>query len=303
MKVRILYTDGMGEFLEGIYDKPQPADDEIVVESVMTGVCRSDAAMAMGQFPLLPMHMMGHEGLGIVAKTGSNINQENIRVGDFVATRGEPAFADLYNCKVGNFVKVKELNPKYILEPVACGFNLIYTCWSEIMNRSGSNRRCLIIGSGFLAHIAYQTIKYLSIEFKTVDVVGKSNSELFPTQISKPNGKYDVVIDISENPDYLAEDIYTESGLLILAAPKYPDVGTDLSNLLWNNMTIKMPSPRSERFLSCMQEANRLMRDNKINVDKFWTKAYNRDTEWQQAFKDAIDRPPNYNRGYITWQQ
>ena len=203
----------------------------------------------------------------------SNINQENIRVGDYVATRGEPAFADLYNCKVGNFVKVKELNPKYILEPVACGYNLIWTCWNEIMSRSGSNRTCLIIGSGFLAHVAYQTIKYLSIEFKTVDVVGKSNSELFEKQIAKPNGKYDVVIDISENPNYLDQDIYTESGLLILAAPKYPDVGSDLSKLLWNNMTIKMPSPRSELFFSCMMESNRLIRDNKINVDKFWTKA------------------------------
>ena len=38
-----------------------------------------------------------------------------------------------------------------------------------------------------------------------------------------------------------------------------------------------------------------------INVDYFWSKAYNRDTEWQQAFEDGVNRPRNYSRGYIVW--
>jgi hypothetical protein len=299
MKVRILYTDGLGDFMEGIYDKPTHSNDEIVVESVMTGVCRSDIDMMQGSFPLLPIHMMGHEGLGIVTKVGSNIT--NVKVGDYVATRGEPAYADLYNCKAGNFVQVDELHPRYILEPVACGINLIHNNIADIIKRCGPESRILIIGSGFLAYTAYRYIMNLNLLYKDLDLVGGSNSDLFHNQIPHPNGKYNIIIDISSNPDYLNDDIYEDNGLLIMASPKFPDIGSDLSNLLWRNMTIKMPSPRALGFYECMKEADMFVRTDVINIDKFWTKGYNRDTEWQQAFKDALCRPAGYNRGYIKW--
>lgn len=301
MKVRILYTDGLGEFQEGIYDKPQHAPNEIVVESVMTGVCRSDIDMMQGTFPLLPMQMMGHEGLGIVTKVGDDVR--SVKPGDFVATRGEPAYADLYNCKLGNFIQVDSLEPKYILEPVACGINIINASMSEIIRRGSPECRILIIGSGFLAYVAYKTILNLNINFGKLDVVGKSNNELFYNhQKPQPDGRYDIVIDISDKPEYLSENIFMENGLLILSSVKSSDVTTDFANLLWKNMTIKLPSPRAPGFYDCMQEANMFVRGGFLDVDKFWTKGYNRDTEWQQAFKDALDRPPGYNRGYIKWQ-
>lgn len=300
MKVRILHTDGLGNFQEGIYDKPAHLDNEIVVESVMTGVCTSDLAMMQGSFPLLPINMMGHEGLGIVNKIGKDIH--SVSVGDFVATRGEPAYADLYNCKQDHFVKVDALDPKYILEPVACGINLIHNSWSEIIRRGGPECKILIIGSGFLAYTAYKTIINLNIRHKTLDIVGSHNTELFHRQIPQPDGKYDIVIDISDKPEYLDADIFMENGLLVLAATKFPEAHTDFSNLLWKNMTIKLPSPRSTEFYSCMREANLFVRSGFINVDKFWTSGYNRDTEWQLAFKDALNRPAGYNRGYIKWQ-
>ena len=299
MKVRILYTDGLGQFMEGIYDKPQHSADEIVVESVMTGVCRSDVSMMEGTFPLLPLEMMGHEGLGIVHKVGDNIF--DVKPGDYVATRGEPAYADLYNVRRNNYVRVDLLEPKYILEPVACGINLIYTPFDDINKRCGPESKILIIGSGFLAYVAYKMLSHLNLQFETLDVLGSSNSELFKNQISTVTEKYDIVIDISSKPEYLDADIYRDNGLLILAAEKFPDAGTNFSNLLWKNMTVKLPSPRSDLFLKCIHEANVVIGSGIINVDKFWTQAYNRDTEWGQAFSDALNRPTGYNRGYIKW--
>jgi hypothetical protein len=38
-----------------------------------------------------------------------------------------------------------------------------------------------------------------------------------------------------------------------------------------------------------------------LEVDSFWTRCYNRNTEWQQAFADGMDRPNGYSRGYIKW--
>jgi hypothetical protein len=50
-----------------------------------------------------------------------------------------------------------------------------------------------------------------------------------------------------------------------------------------------------------MKDAAQWIEYGDIKVDMFWTRAYNRDTEWQQAFTDGANRPENYSRGYIKW--
>jgi hypothetical protein len=50
-----------------------------------------------------------------------------------------------------------------------------------------------------------------------------------------------------------------------------------------------------------MWEAVYMIQTGKINVDSFWTKGYNRDTEWQQAFQDGLNRHKKYSRGYLSW--
>ena len=45
MKVKLLHTTGNQDILETIWDKPEPAKDEVEVKSVLTGVCSSDVAM------------------------------------------------------------------------------------------------------------------------------------------------------------------------------------------------------------------------------------------------------------------
>jgi hypothetical protein len=50
-----------------------------------------------------------------------------------------------------------------------------------------------------------------------------------------------------------------------------------------------------------MKEAVFMIENGYLEVDSFWTKSYNRDIEWQQAFADGKDRPNGYSRGYIRW--
>ena len=50
-----------------------------------------------------------------------------------------------------------------------------------------------------------------------------------------------------------------------------------------------------------MQDAAYWVEMGDIVVDTFWSKEYNRDTEWQQAFTDGVTRPAGYSRGYIKW--
>ena len=53
--VKILTTQGKGNFIECDHFLPPLEKLEIRVKSVMTGVCRSDIDMMNGTFPLLPM--------------------------------------------------------------------------------------------------------------------------------------------------------------------------------------------------------------------------------------------------------
>jgi len=192
---RCLQTTGQGYFEEVEYNKPEPGQYEIEVKAVMTGVCRSDIDMMMGNFGPLPLHMQGHEGLGIVTKVGTGVAK--VQVGDIVATRGEPAYADYYNTKIEEFVVVPEANPKYILEPVACGINLINQAKEEIEKRQGINSKMLILGSGFLAWVAFHTMRLNGFIYQ-VDVLGSNNLELWGDRLLMATTEsYDVVVDVS----------------------------------------------------------------------------------------------------------
>lgn len=298
---RVLVTEGHGSFVEKEFVTETLTANDILVKSIMTGVCRSDIDMMMGSFGPLPVHMQGHEGLGQVISKGDNV--EDVQVGDYVATRGEPAYADIYIAKQTEYVRVPEANPKFIIEPVACGMNLVYQPYNDIIKRSGSGRRLCILGSGFLAWVAYHTIKFMNIEFE-IDVIGSSNQNIWAstTQLLSdiPSfAQYDVVIDLSSKSLVFEKSILKSEGLLILGSQK--TITTDFSQFLWNAATIVFPSPRTKDFYTCMADAVYYIQTGKLNVDKFWTKGYNRDTEWQNAFRDGLNRPQNYSRGYIYW--
>jgi threonine dehydrogenase-like Zn-dependent dehydrogenase len=295
MNVKLLKTVGNGKFIETTWLKPYITDDEIEVKAVMTGVCRSDIDMMSGGFGPLPDNMQGHEGIGQVTQVGSLV--KDIAVGDFVATRGEPAYADYYNAKHNEWVKIPKVDPKYIVEPVACGINLIRQAQQEIDKRKGD---ILILGSGFLAWVAYNTLKIDKVK-NNITVVGRSNKDLWKDVLTPdiPDNKFEIVIDLSSGTAIFDLDILANQALVIFGAQK--KVTTDFANLLWKACTMVFPSPRNPEFIWHMKKAVYWIESGQLEVDKFWTRSYNRSIEWQQAFADGADRPDGYSRGYIKW--
>ncbi len=297
MRVKLLCTDGKGTFNEIAWDKPAINNNEIEVKAVMTGVCRSDIDMMNGEFGPLPIHMHGHEGLGIVTKVGSNIT--DVEVGNYVATRGEPAYADYYNVRKDEYVQVPTAEPKYILEPVACGINVVNQNLREVAERAGEGKRLLILGSGFLAWVAYNTLLINHLEFD-ITVIGRSNQDLWQGKLSQEiTGVYDVIIDLTERTDYLQGDCVANNGLIIIGTDKH--INQTFGQLIWKAVTISFPSPRTPRFYEAMVMARDWVASGQLTVDKFWTRGYNRNTEWQSAFADGVNRPAGYSRGYIKW--
>ena len=295
---RCLQTTGQGYFEEVEYIKPEPGDYEIEVKALMTGVCRSDIDMMQGNFGQLPLHMQGHEGLGVVTKVGKNIGMT--QVGEIVATRGEPAYADYYNVRANEYVTVPEANPKYILEPVACGINLIDQAKEEIDKRQGVNSKMLILGSGFLAWVAYHTMRLNGFIYQ-IDVLGSNNLDLWGDKLLLgTSDSYDVVIDLSEKYA-LGTDINLNNNALIIDGVGKAISKQEAQAQLWKAVTTIKPSPRNAQFIDCMYFAKHWIENGYLEVDSFWTRCYNRNTEWQQAFADGVDRPNGYSRGYIKW--
>ena len=297
-KVKILHTKGQGAFEEGEFEVPDIKDNQIRVKSVFTGVCRSDIDMMNGNFGPLPLHMQGHEGLGEVLAVGSEI--DDVKVGDFVATRGEPAYADQYNADQGTYVIVPEAEPKYIIEPVACGLNVVMQEEEQFEKRNSKDARLCIIGSGFLSWVVYTYLK--ANYFFQIDVVGSSNKDLWKDSL-KDNfeGAYDIVIDLNTRDEVFVRDIVKPQGLVVLGAEKTNKITTSFNKLLWNAATVIFPSPRQKNFQRCMKMAVKMIEAEVLNIDKFWSKGYDRATEWQDAFKESNQRMPGFNRGYIEW--
>lgn len=295
---RVLVTKGQGFFEEQEFPSHMvPKPDEIYVKSIMTGVCRSDIDMMCGTFGPLPVDMQGHEGLGQVISVGTGV--QDVKAGDFVATRGEPAYADYYIAKQFEYVQVPEADPKYIIEPVACALNLIEQNELSIIDKQRTGADLLILGSGFLAYVVYHYLKLLKLKYN-ITVVGSSNSDLWGAVLQKDyTGTFDVVVDLSNRTDIFDKDILNNQALVIFGSQK--TVTTDFAKLLWKSATVTFPSPRSAVFHKCMKNAVTLIQNGHLNVDKFWTRAYNREHEWRQAFQDGLNRPANYSRGYIKW--
>lgn len=295
---RCLQTTGQGYFEDVDYNKPEPGPYEIEVRAVMTGVCRSDIDMMQGNFGPLPLHMQGHEGIGQVTRVGSNV--VTTKVGTYVATRGEPAYADYYNVRIDEYVEIPEAHPRYILEPVACGINLINQAKEEIDKRQGVESKMLILGSGFLAWVAYHTMRLNGFIYQ-VDVLGSNNTELWGDRLLMGTSEsYNVVVDVSGKYE-LGTEINLNNNALIIDAVGKPINKKEAETLLWKAVTTVRPSPRNSQFIECMHFAKHWIENGYLEVDSFWTKCYNRNTEWQQAFADGVDRPNGYSRGYIKW--
>ena len=261
----------------------------------MTGVCRSDIDMMTGNFGPLPLSMQGHEGLGQVTQVGSLVT--GVKEGDYVATRGEPAYADYYNVRQNEFVRVPEAHPKYILEPVACGINVVKQADDELAKRQG---KLLILGSGFLAWVAYNTLKLDCYNFE-IDVLGSSNQDLWGDKLLLGTSEnYDIVIDLSGKYE-LGTEINLNNNALIIDAVGKAVSHKEAQQQLWKAVTTIKPSPRTDKFINCMDYARWWIENGKLEVDSFWTQCYNRNTEWQKAFADGVDRPNGYSRGYIKW--
>ena len=153
----------------------EPRDDEILVRLVATGICHTDIGMRDQAFPVPQPIVLGHEGAGIVERTGGAVTK--VRAGDHVLMTfnhcghcpscqhewqrrvhgnffGQSSFATYALCHEANVVKVRDDVPLAGLAPLACG---IQTGAGAIVNvlrpGPGNLRRAELAGQGKAAFV------------------------------------------------------------------------------------------------------------------------------------------------------
>lgn len=310
----------------GEYDwfKPDIGPDEIEVKPEYVGICRSDIG-SYARWENMPytdaenpngkLGGFGHESVGTVTKIGKDVT--NVKVGDFVATYGDPAYADYYNVKATEVAVVPSLDYKYIIQPVACAINIaqktldMRTKLKYNGSDPGRNADVLLIGTGFMSIIIGQYFNWRGIQYT---VVGSSNKDFWeklgknviPIQnIMNQRRKFSTCIDLSSKAstwDKFPELVYPE-GLICYAATPSTPITTNFFEACWNCYNFIMPSPRNSDFNAIMQMTADLISNNVIDPSFIWSKMYNRHdmNSVKQAFEDGKNREVGYLRGYLKF--
>ena len=172
------------------------------------------------------------------------------------------------------------------------------------------NSKIAIVGTGFLARVIYEYLSHLG--FVDFTVYGKAFADYWE---SKKNvtyikhkshhldvtraGKYDYFIDLTSEPQYFNPGYIETNGTYIIGAEKEVE-HVDFSKFLWENITIKCPSPRDVHFKQSMAQAVELIKTSKIKTKELWGKEYHRDNALQ-AFNDRLNGTEKL-RSYVSWQ-
>lgn len=79
---------------------PEIGPDQVLVRSTLTGICGSDTHALAGGHPFLyPPYVPGHEAVGVVSQTGSNVT--GLPTGTRVLLKPNLACGDCDNCRAG----------------------------------------------------------------------------------------------------------------------------------------------------------------------------------------------------------
>jgi alcohol dehydrogenase len=148
-------------------EKPQPREDEVLVEIHAAGVNPLDAKIRSGEFKrLLPYRMpliLGHDIAGVVVQVGSRVQQ--FKLGDAVFARLD----DLHIGGFAEFVAVKESSlahkPHGITMEEAASIPLVgLTAWQALVGKAAlrpGQKVFIQAGAGGVGSFAIQLAKHL----------------------------------------------------------------------------------------------------------------------------------------------
>lgn len=297
---------------------PEPEKDEVLVKLDGTGVCISNLPVWEGRpwfnYPFEP-GAPGHEGYGIVEKTGTGV--DDFSRGDRVVVLSYHAYAEYDKINKSNVVKLPSTfgNSLFPGEPLACAVN--------IMNRSDikAGQTVVVIGSGFIGCLLIQLLKaggaiviavsqrksslefaeksgadYL-VKFGEIGEVAKKIKELDPKGVQR-------IIEATgaQRALDLATEIISEYGKLIIAG--YHQDGIRSINMQqWNWKAIDVINAHERNpqvYIDGLKEAVSKTQEGILRPDELITHRFDFG-EINRAFEMLHQKPEGFLKGVIIY--
>ena len=109
--MRAVVFHGIGDIrLDNVPEPKIQEPTDAIVRITASAICGTDLHMIRGTFPgMIPGTIMGHEGVGIVEETGSNVR--NLKVGDRVVIPSTIGCGSCSYCRSGYYAQCDVANP------------------------------------------------------------------------------------------------------------------------------------------------------------------------------------------------
>ncbi len=307
----VFLSKGVAKTVE--IDVDEPGKNEVLIETKVCGICMGDVYTFQGK--LIGGKVVGHEGVGIVAEIGENV--ENVKVGDKVTTLGGPAFAQSYKTDRRNVACIPEDAEDlahWISEPSACAVNGIRCSKIEI----GDN--VCLIGCGYMGLLLIQAMPKtllgnliaLDIQDERLELAKKFGADhvLNPKEVDVVKevsnilgGEADIAIEASgaHGTLHLATDLVREGGKLIIFGRHVLDEKVPTEKWHVKGLTVLNTAPSSSAdFNRDFHDAVKLLRKGVFDQKPLITHKFSY-KEAEKAFRTASEKPADYIKGVITF--
>ncbi len=199
MKAAVLHAFKTPLALEEV-PQPDPAEDEVLIEVEVCGVCHSDLHVADGDWPQLasivkkPL-ILGHEIVGRVVKRGSAV--QSVQMGDRVGVpwvqwtcgqcefcreghenlcvrqritgvTADGGYAEFAKAPASHVVKIPHALPSEQAAPLLCAGVTVHRALKQARLRAG--QRLAVFGIGGLGHLAVQIGRAAGAEVTAIDI-------------------------------------------------------------------------------------------------------------------------------------
>jgi len=315
MKAQSVYFLGPGKTEVREVDIPNPGPDQVQVRCVANGICMFEVSLFTGAEPATFPRVVGHEGIGVVTKAGTNVH--HLQEGDVVDCGNWSVLQNMDARRAHKFTAPPTDPALALSEPVGCVVNALYAY--DIT----PGDRVLLLGAGFMGLLNLQGLAHyplselvvtdikqsnvqLAREFGATDAIQSGTSEGDARLEELTASPFDLVVETSgaERAIQMAGTFTRPGGRLAIFswhhAPRLLDIG------LWHTRGLKVlntaPGIGADRNIDNRTRAIRLLERGVFDLHKLVTHRHSV-LDVQEAMELAAQRPEGYIKGVLLFSE
>lgn len=304
------------------YDVPEPKAREVMVKTKACGLCCWDSWLYRGVNAPSPYpYVIGHEGVGIIEKVGSEVT--NVKVGDkvFCASGSNEMMCEYFTVPDDCVVKLPDDTEdwaKVVYEPTCCVVNLLYK--TDI--KAGDH--VVLVGAGYMGLLTLMGLRAEPYGRLTVFELREDRREMAKaygaTEVLDPeseegkrviaeiiaNGGADVCIDFGacDASFHLADSMTKQAGKFTVGS--FHRAGVTFNGTKWHlgGLTVLNLAPMSNaHYTEILPRTYAMIRRGVYEPGKLMTHtAYYKDMDAMKTiFEHSIEKTDNYMKGAILF--